>query len=105
MGSDESFGNNGVFIVPLKYGLKVQCIASDAHGWDHVSVVLIGVKFTPSWEQMCIVKSYFWDASETVLQFHPPRKEYVNNHPYCLHLWKSQYQEINLPPSILVGIK
>lgn len=22
------------------------------------------------------------------LQFHPPKSEYVNLHPFCLHMWK-----------------
>lgn len=41
---------------------------------------------------------------ETVVQFHPPESEYVNNHLYCLHLWKPPYPVI-LPPSIMVGVK
>ena len=38
-------------------------------------------------------------------QFHPPRSEYVNNHPNCLHLWKPVGAEFSMPDSILVGIK
>lgn len=54
---------------------------------------------------MCIVKSLFWTASETVVQFHPPESEYVNAHKGCLHLWKCVAQEFPIPPSILVGPK
>lgn len=27
------------------------------------------------------------------MQVHPPRSEYVNLHPYCLHLWNDMWQE------------
>jgi hypothetical protein len=40
-----------------------------------------------------------------VVQFHPPKSQYVNCHPYCLHLWRNKNQEVILPPSILVGPK
>ena len=53
---------------------------------------------------MCFVKDLFWDETETVIQFHPPRSEYVNNHNFCLHLWRHK-EGHRLPPSILVGLK
>lgn len=82
-------------------------MATDAEetGWEHVSVSTDQRERCPSWQEMCIVKALFWDAEETVIQFHPPESEYVNNHPGCLHLWKCVSQEFPLPPSILVGIK
>ena len=39
---------------------------------------------------------------ETVVQYHPPKSDYVNNHPYCLHLWRPHSQEIPRPPKIFV---
>lgn len=74
----------------------VQVIASDGLGWDHVSVTLHElvksrthrVKRTPTWGEMSWVKDIFFDAEEWVIQFHPAHSEYVNNHPYCLHLWR-----------------
>ena len=30
--------------------------------------------------------------------------EYVNNHNYCLHLWRNQNEQIKMPPSLMVGI-
>jgi len=38
------------------------------------------------------------------MQLHPPRSKWINNHPYCLHLWRPTKQEIPLPPEIAVGI-
>lgn len=49
----------------------------------------------------------FWDEDDCVVQFHPPRREYVNNHPNCLHLWRpvDGNMQIPMPHSLLVGIK
>jgi hypothetical protein len=54
---------------------------------------------------MCFVKSLFWDDEESVMQLHPPKSQWVNNHPYCLHLWKQDSVEIPLPLQIMVGVK
>lgn len=87
------------------YDKTLMMIASDGEGdgWEHVSASFPNC--CPTWEQMCFVKSLFWGDDETVIQFHPKTSEYVNNHPYCLHLWKKKSNEYELPPSILVGIK
>lgn len=75
-------------------------------GWNHVSV---SKKYEcPTWEEMCFVKGLFWDDPEDwAVQYHPPKSKYVNNHPYCLHLWQPVESTIQMPfPSdILVGIK
>jgi hypothetical protein len=106
LASDDSYGNNGMFILPQSAAHqrpKLTVIASDGGGWQHVSV---STPFrTPTWEEMCLVKGIFWDAEDTVLQYHPPESEYVNNHPYCLHLWRPTEQSIPLPPSFMVGLK
>ena len=102
LASDESYGNNGLFLIPHE-SYELQVIASDGEGWEHVSVSL--PTRTPSWKQMCYIKSLFWEDQDCVVQYHPPKSEYVNNHNYCLHLWKPIGQEIPLPPSILVGIR
>lgn len=96
-------GNNGVFIFGHK-GYEIFCIASDGGGWEHVSVH-INRSRTPAWEQMCVVKDMFWDEEDLVMQFHPPKSEYINNHPYVLHLWRPVGVSIPLPPSIMVGLK
>ena len=85
---------------------KRTIIASWAEGWEHVSVNDWNV--TPSWEDMCLLKDIFWKEDECVVQFHPPKSEYVNNLKHCLHLWKpiEQYSgKLPIPNSLLVGIK
>lgn len=103
-GSEDSIGNAGAFAIANKRMLFM-VIASDAAGWEHVSVSL--PDRTPTWREMCFIKDLFWDDDDTVVQYHPPKSEYVNNHPFCLHLWRPTAidQGIPLPPSILVGLK
>lgn len=68
--------------------------------WEHVSVSAQGR--CPTWSEMCYIKDLFWDAEETVVQYHPPKSTYVNVHPHCLHLWKQTGVYVPLPPRIMV---
>lgn len=105
MGSDASYGNNGQFQIKtarLKNQILVQ--ASDGAGWEHVSASF--VHRCPTWEEMSMIKGMFWGDDDLVIQIHPPKSEYINNHPFCLHLWRkagtNDYCEV--PHSLLVGI-
>lgn len=102
--SDSSYGFNGMFRFWLD-GKPLRCIASDGEGWQHVSVSVEGDRRVPSWDLMCQVKDLFWNDEDWVVQFHPAKSEYVNNHPGCLHLWKPTGQSFPTPDSRLVGIK
>lgn len=78
---------NGMFKVFIgKVAFRV--IASDGYGWEHVSVSLKNQKRCPTWEEMCAIKDMFFKPEEVVMQLHPKQSEYVNLHPYCLHLWR-----------------
>jgi len=90
-------------MLKLLHGQTAFAIASDGAGWEHVSVSRTDRCLT--WEEMCQVKAMFWGDDDCVLQYHPPKSEYVNNHPFCLHLWRPIDVAIPLPDSILVGIK
>lgn len=105
LSSDASFGNNGAFVIQGPRGRRLYIIASDGAGWEHVSVSRQDSATPPLWDEMCYVKDLFWDEDEVVMQLHPKKSEYVNNHPGTLHLWKPVYMEIPIPPSILVGIQ
>jgi hypothetical protein len=102
-------GANGAFVVMGPTGGWLHIIASDGvdpngAGWEHVSVSCAS-KRCPNWQEMCFVKDQFWDEEETVIQFHPPKSEYVNHHPTTLHLWRHRHNAIATPPAILVGPK
>lgn len=98
MGSDSSYGNNGLFVYD-----DLNIIASDEMGWEHVSITK-KESSCPTWDEMNLVKNLFWKEDETVIQFHPKKSEYVNCHPYCLHLWKKIGSEFELPPKELIGV-
>jgi len=101
IGSDGLSGNNGAFLIPTRPGQPpLRVIASDGDGWEHVSVSL--PNRCPTWDEMCKVKELFWDDEDCVVQFHPPKRDYVNLHPYCLHLWRPIGATIPLPGMALV---
>ena len=87
----------GFFIVDGPSGQKLSVISSGADmGWEHVSVSL--KDRCPNWQEMCFIKDLFWSAAENVMQLHPAKEDYVNNHEYCLHLWRPTNQNIPTPP-------
>lgn len=101
MGSNESYGNNGMFVVKVSHGQRLKVKATDQLGWEHVSVSRDDR--TPTWSEMCQVKDMFWDEEDCVVQYHPPKSDYVNNHLFCLHLWRPIGIELPRPPSFMVG--
>jgi hypothetical protein len=110
LASEESDGNNGCFVIPIPLSVRwgserighLSVIASDGAGWEHVSV---STKVRcPTWMEMCFVKGLFWDDEDLVIQYHPRKSEYVNQHPRTLHLWRPVGVELPTPPAILVGI-
>ena len=72
-------------------------------GWEHLSASTRNK--TPEWDIMCKLKEIFWRDDECCVEYHPKREDYVNNMPYCLHIWKKIDSEFDTPPSILVGFK
>jgi hypothetical protein len=96
----------GRFLVQGPCQERLLMIAHDgdgeAEGWEHVSVST--ARRVPNWTEMCFVKALFWEPEDCVVQFHPPQSQYVNNHPFVLHLWR-QRSGFPTPPSIFVGDK
>ena len=93
-------GISGNIIFPHWRGTMV---FSWGAGWEHVSVAPFKRSYTPSWDDMCKVKEIFWTDDEAAISIHPAKKNYVNNVPNCLHLWRCTYKEMILPPTVLVG--
>lgn len=108
-------GNNGAFVIRRKER-ELWIIVSDGSlweeagftgdKWEHVSVHVFDGKrtVTPRWDEMCFVKDLFWDEEDVVVQFHPKKSEYINNHPNTLHLWRIIDKEFPTPPKEAVGI-
>jgi len=106
LASTAGHGNNGAFRVRGPKNKLFQIIVSNGAGWEHASVSYSGnIARTPTWDEMHWVKTLVWEDTECVMQLHPPQQDYVNCHPYTLHLWKPIAQEIPRPLSILVGPK
>jgi hypothetical protein len=104
-GYSPPYANYGYFSIPSpisQTGEKLSVIVSDGLGWDHVSVSLLHRHRCPTWEEMCYIKAQFFSEDETVVQFIPAKKEYVNIHPYCLHLWRKHGEEYELPNPVMV---
>ena len=103
MASTPDMGPYGSFMVQGPCGSELGVIAAGGEdtGWEHVSVSTRSRP--PNWQEMVFVKDLFWGPEECVMQLHPPRSDYVNCHPYCLHLWRPIDVEIPRPPAILVG--
>jgi len=110
----------GFFVVPKEF-VQQRCgrhdradvlvMAYDGSGpadlgadWEHVSVSIPGKHRCPDWSEMCMVKDLFWPEEETVVQFHVPKSEHVNNHEFCLHLWRWRGGEFPRPSPLNVGI-
>lgn len=114
IGSDEGYGRNGMFLVPFRTVI-LRCMISDGAigveqgmdaaltDWEHVSVSL--PNRCPTWEEMCFAKDLFFTKDEVCVQFHPREEDYVNNHPFCLHIWRHKTAIFPAPPDILVGDK
>ena len=77
-------------------------IVSWSGGWEHVSVCPFKHHIMPSWDDMCYIKNLFWNEEECAVQYHPPKSQYVNLMPNCLHLWKPIGREVEMPSLSLV---
>jgi hypothetical protein len=120
LGSTAADGNNGAFdLASPAPGWRLAIVCSDGTEprvpegleWEHVSVHAYRETEKarqmrcPSWAEMCFVKGLYWDDEDVVVQYHPKRSEYVNNHPAVLHLWRHRTIAYPQPPSSLVGIR
>lgn len=89
---------SGVFLLMFG-GAELRIIAnaafSDSAWWEHVSIST--PDRCPTWEEMCFVKNLFWEDEELVVQFHPPKSQYVNCHPRTLHLWRPTRHKDRMP--------
>ncbi len=92
--------DGGIASVRISSIRLAKVIFSTGCGWDHVSVSFPDRCCT--WEEMCRVKDMFFREDECVVQYHPPKSQYVNNHPYVLHLWRPQNESVPMPPVWMV---
>lgn len=76
-------------------GRDLKVIATiEPQGWERVTVSLSNR--TPNWEEMCHIKNIFWGEDEFCIQLHPRKKDYINIHPYVLHIFKPPHNVQNV---------
>jgi hypothetical protein len=68
--------------------------SSNDPDWHHVTVHLL--HRCPTWEEMAFVKRAFFGDEVVAVQYHPKESEYINTHPFMLHLWSYQ-KDIPMP--------
>lgn len=95
--------------MPYNDRIDMWILVSSDYRWEHVSVSLLTkseepclIERCPKWNEMQFVKDKFFKEDECVVQFHPAKKDYVNNHPYVLHLWRPIDGRFPTPPKELV---
>jgi len=102
IGHDKGLSGCAAKVLCAAIGRRLQVIASWGDGWDHVSVTRVSDNRPPFWADMAWIKDLFFLPDEVAMQLHPASKNYVNNHPGCLHIWRPHDQDIPLPPTIMV---
>jgi hypothetical protein len=100
-GSDDTAGWNGAFLVPFD-GELWHVIISDGGGWRHLSVSNAQKKVLPSWNIMCRLRNAFFSDEDWVCQFHPAKDDYIDDHPFCLHLWQPLDEKLPIPQYVFV---
>ncbi len=102
MGMDGDY-EYGLFIIPSPIdGRDMAVMATNAEGWDHLSVSRINR--CPNWPEMEHVKRLFFREDETAMQLHVPPSDHKSLHPFCLHIWRPHGVEIPRPPVEFLGI-
>jgi hypothetical protein len=101
MGSDDSFGWNGHFLVPLD-GELWNVRISDGGGFRHLSVSNAQRKTLPTWNVLCRLKDAFWADEDWVVQYFPAKSEYINDCKWALHLWQPLEEKLPTPSCVLV---
>lgn len=65
---------------------------ADGRLWHHVSCSHQG--HLPSFNELKLMKRCFVGDERTALQVFPPAVQYVNDHPFVLHLWTCVSEEV-----------
>jgi hypothetical protein len=63
--------------------------------WLHVSTAWR--HRLPTWEELHDVRELFLDDALVAVQVFPPKAEYINVHPFCLHLYARADGERTVP--------
>lgn len=73
-------------------------VGENEDDWEHVSISPVKNKRMPNYKEMQELKELFFNDDEGVYEFHPPKKDYLNLHEYCLHLWRPKKEGMIIEP-------
>lgn len=96
----EDGGRGRVYLGTCHLNKAAQVVWSWGDSWDHVSVSFRNR--CPTWDEMCRIKDMFFYEDECCVEYHPAKRDYVNIHPYCLHIWRRQDDYMPMPPMYMV---
>lgn len=86
--SVESFGEFGrKYVHNLTFQSVILSVSEEADGrvWAHLSTAF--PSRLPTWGDLRKAKDLFLGEEARAIQVLPPKSEWVNIHPYCLHLF------------------
>jgi len=86
----------------IKFGTRYYFVFTWNNGWEHLSISVAGSKRNPTWDEMCMFKDIFFKEDEPCVEYHPRKEDYINLHPYCLHIWRPLESELPIPDKKLV---
>jgi len=92
----------GGFIKGTQLRVVMSVDVKDGKKWHHVSVSK--AKELPTWAEMREVKDLFMGVEVTAVQVLAKGSEWVNVHPYCLHLWRPLDDNFGVLPDFRRGV-
>ena len=87
-------GFKGHFLIPVGKE-KIQVIASNFAGWEHVS--MSAFFRCPTFNEIVTIKEMFFETGEIAFQVYPKKSNYVNFNSYTLHLWRPTDTNVPIP--------
>ena len=100
-GSTEVDGFNGAFLVPLE-GELWHVIIADGMGFKHLSITNAQKRMLPNWTVLSRVKDAYCGDDEWAVLYFPAKDDYINDHPFCHHLWTPLNEPLPKPMIALV---
>lgn len=82
----DDVGRYELFHPKKGYILIISGTVKEGKRWVHLS--LSRGDRVPDWEELKAVKSRFLGDEALAIQVFPPKSQWVNVHPHCLHLWQ-----------------
>ena len=83
----DRYSNGFAGLYVFANGTSATLVVTHDGEYDHVSVSPLNHRKVPTWDMMCELKDLCFNPEEEAYQIHPPKSEYVNVMPNCLHLW------------------